>query len=706
MKRFPALFGLLGLCLSVTSVLPARAQTDNLNSLAVAAAYCDSINTHVYNAGNGVYFADDKMRKMAFQGLKMVPAGDLTDSARFYYYATLGYSHEHEIGLDTLLQMYNTSLRLAVQSRVAPLIAKVCESMIHILFELQEPAKADSCERILASIVDTTSDTGILVDGYSTLGNYYKSKSYYSTAQDYILKSIALRRPLLESGTKQQRVDFAGQCYTLAQLYLNMGLPDKALEMLYQGFPYRGQSGMTELRYDYSFIQSFCRMGHRDSALYYLHHSIDTLEKHYLTGKIVPAEIVYSNVAISQSYIDSGRYAEALPFLDKVDSISKRMDASFVRYEFDRMKGKYFIGMKQPAKAIPLLSEALPVALRLSREYYTDILQDLARAQKSAGNREAALLYFDRYVGALDTLTKEKTSRTFADQQTRYQTNEKEKRIAVLDQDNKFQALQLENGRNVRRLLIAGLIVTGLFALLLFFLYRKLAATNEQLAVINDQLTRANETKARLFGIISHDLRSPVSRIVQLLQIQKERPDLLDEATRRRHEQRLQSATENVLETMEDLLLWSKSQMQHFTPQPAPVGVKELVEKETGLLREALEERQLRVENRIPASWVQVTDANFLSVIVRNLLQNALKYSASGGEIALSADAQHLYLTNRGSTDFVSVEELNQRIHNKVVNSKGQGLGLQIAADLAAALSIRIFFREEGEGVTAVLAFS
>jgi hypothetical protein len=51
------------------------------------------------------------------------------------------------------------------------------------------------------------------------------------------------------------------------------------------------------------------------------------------------------------------------------------------------------------------------------------------------------------------------------------------------------------------------------------------------------------------------------------------------------------------------------------------------------------------------------------------------------------------------------VEELNRRIQSRVVNSKGQGLGLQIAADLAAALSIRIFYREEGEGLTAVLAF-
>jgi signal transduction histidine kinase len=428
------------------------------------------------------------------------------------------------------------------------------------------------------------------------------------------------------------------------------------------------------------------------------------LGKRFQTGKIVPVEIIYSNVAVAQSYMDSGLYVAALPLLDKVDSITKRMDASFIRYESDRMKGKYFIGVGQPAKAIPLLSAALPVAFRLSREYYTDILQDMARAEKGAGNREAALQYYERYVRALDSLTREKTSRTFADQQTRYQTNEKEKRIAVLDQDNRLKALQLENGRNVRRILIAGLIVTGLFALLLFFLYRKLAVTNDRLAVLNGELARANETKARLFGIISHDLRSPVSRIVQLLQIQKERPDLLDPETRRKHEQRLQTASENVLETMEDLLLWSKSQMQHFTPQPGAVGLKEVVDKEAGLLREPLEEKRLQVDNGIAAALVRTTDENFLGVIVRNLLQNAVKYSPEGGTIAIAADAQHLYITNTSSE--VGAADLNQSIQNRVVSSAGSGLGLQIAADLAAALGIHIYFREAAAGtVTAVLAF-
>ena len=255
MKYCPALFkrilpGLFFLfpCLSFGQIKPP--------GLAATLTYCDSVVHHVYESGKGIYFTEDRMWVVALKGLKDVPAGDVTDSAALYYYAALGYGHVHDISLDSLLRFYYTGLRLASQAHAAALTAKVCESLIHIEFELQEPAKVDSCERILASIIDTTTDRSLLPEGYSTIGNYYKSKAYYSTAQEYIFKSIGLRRAQLErGGSAQQRLDYAGQCYTLAQLYLNTGLPGKALGMLYEGAKYRGVSGLSDLRYTCSFIR-------------------------------------------------------------------------------------------------------------------------------------------------------------------------------------------------------------------------------------------------------------------------------------------------------------------------------------------------------------------------------------------------------------------------------------------------------------------
>ena len=186
-----------------------------------------------------------------------------------------------------------------------------------------------------------------------------------------------------------------------------------------------------------------------------------------------------------------------------------------------------------------------------------------------------------------DTLTKEKLSRTFADLETHYQTNEKENRIIALNQKSKLDALELKQASNTRTLLILGLISLGIFSLLLYFIYRNkeklnkiLNQRNRQLDDLNHELSVANDTKARLFGVISHDLRTPVSRIVQLLHLQKANPEYFNNELRRQHEDRINKASQNVLETMEDLLLWSKSQMNNFTPQYKVIKIAPLLLQE------------------------------------------------------------------------------------------------------------------------------
>jgi len=282
--------------------------------------------------------------------------------------------------------------------------------------------------------------------------------------------------------------------------------------------------------------------------------------------------------------------------------------------------------------------------------------------------------------------------------------SKKEERIVSLDKDNRLQVLQLANARHTRLILVVGLVALSGFAILLFFIYRNKEKLNTILNERNAQLALANDTKARLFGIISHDLRGPVSRIVQLLQIRKVRPEWLDEPARLQYEGRLTAASESVLETMEDLLLWSKSQMENFIPDFRPVKITDVLQKEITLLHQQLEDKDIRIDCRVPESFIRHTDENFLSVIVRNLLHNAIKYSDGEKTITVSSTGHTLLITNSSST--ATAEGLNRRLLNRYIDSRSSGLGLQISADLAARICTRLFFREEpGTALTALLSW-
>jgi signal transduction histidine kinase len=270
----------------------------------------------------------------------------------------------------------------------------------------------------------------------------------------------------------------------------------------------------------------------------------------------------------------------------------------------------------------------------------------------------------------------------------------------------------LQNASRTRLFLILGLIALGIIALLLYFIYRNkeklnriLNERNNQLDTLNQELAVANETKAKLFGIIGHDLRSPISQIIQLLQLQKEKSNFLSEEAKSKHEEKLKTASENVLETMEDLLLWSKSQMQQFTPQYRQVKIAEIVNKEINLIHRQAEEKNLNINSQIKQEVIQNTDENFVSVIIRNLLQNAVKYSDNSCTIDILSKDNSIFITNRSSK--WNAKELNAFLNNKQIDSKRSGLGLQIAKDLASSINAQIFFQQNSENeVSAILKWA
>lgn len=670
---------------------------------------CDSLKN------NFMLAAQDRgalLRKLAFEGLHSVAANDAEHRSQFYYYAASGFVFQQPINVDTVSYYFLKSLDEAKKAKSAALITNTAISMMHIGFEMQDEKQTEIYKNIIQSIIDTTKDKAVLQNCYAALATYYQQKSYYTTAQDYLLKSITLQQeqPSEQWNTKD-KTDFANRCYTLAQLYINTSTFDKALSSLNTGRPYSTSDYLIDMRYKVSLINVFTKTGNIDSALYYLHTYVDPVADKYKDRVTIPDFIIFSNLSVSRYYLDNNNYNKAEFYLEKLNHYPAEKIEPFESYQIQKTTGRYYEITNNYSKAIPLFMRALPVAKQLSKEDYTDILKYIAIAQQGAGNLSQALQFYRLYNESLDSLIKEKLSRNFADQQTRYETNQKEQHIISLDKENKLNVLQLQNAARTKWLLVLGLFALAIISLLLYFIYRNREKLNKQLNLqkaelqtLNNQLSVANETKAKLFGIISHDFRSPVSRLAQLMQLQKEHPEILNEQTKQKHEASIKKATESVLETMEDLLLWSKSQMQQFTPNNTPVNISEVVLKELDFLHSAMEEKNILLNNQLTSNYIQTTDENFIGVIIRNLLQNAIKYSDVNTAILITADKNQLHIINIAAN--ANAETLNAQLNNKQISSKTSGLGLQIISDLAAQLKLQVFFKKQNnDSLVAVIQF-
>jgi signal transduction histidine kinase/tetratricopeptide (TPR) repeat protein len=284
---------------------------------------------------------------------------------------------------------------------------------------------------------------------------------------------------------------------------------------------------------------------------------------------------------------------------------------------------------------------------------------------------------------------------------------EKKNIQTLADQKDKIHALELASQRRLKYALIAGLLLIVAIGVLIYLQSYTRQKTNQKLTKINAQLDEANRVKARFFGIISHDLRGPVANLISLINLRKEAPDLLDEKEMVSGQQQITDTAGNLLNVMEDILMWSKGQMVTFKPQLKNLSVCHIF-AETQLLYPG--NSMVRIIFRAPQQLEINTDEDYLKTILRNLTSNALK-AVTGQPNALiewSAWRDEKYtclsITDNGPG---ITEGQRQALFNEEADiGIKHGLGLPLIRDFTTAVKCGIKVDTPvGGGTTFILSF-
>jgi two-component system, sensor histidine kinase and response regulator len=153
-----------------------------------------------------------------------------------------------------------------------------------------------------------------------------------------------------------------------------------------------------------------------------------------------------------------------------------------------------------------------------------------------------------------------------------------------------------------------------------------------------EQLALANAEKNKLFSVIAHDLRSPLTQINQYLQLLSQVK--LDEDTRQSLELKLADSTKNTQLLLTNLLTWSVSQFSTNQSQVnlKPVNLLNAMQQAEQPLHHAAMLKQVEVKITIAPTLYIEADENYLQIILRNLLHNAIKFTPQGGLVTLTAN--------------------------------------------------------------------
>jgi len=375
---------------------------------------------------------------------------------------------------------------------------------------------------------------------------------------------------------------------------------------------------------------------------------------------------VYEKMGLMDSaFFSFKKYVELKESIDNENN-RKQISRLELQYEFDTKEEKY--------KIAELIS-----AQKLEQQKLMLTLNQF-KLKESNNERDLARFNFLKTQAELKTEKFEKLA--------------KEKQLALVAKENELNRkeiqiskISLEANKKQKWFLIIGIILFAIIGGLLFWQNKQRKNTNAKLLKLNSELDEANKIKARFFAILSHDLRSPVANLISFLNLQKEAPELVTKEIKERNDKKIIESAENLIETMESMLLWSKGQMQNFKPQKQEILIKDVFSYLQKFFENATE-AQITFEN--PQNLSVISDIDFLKIIMQNLTLNATK-ALSGKPNAqivwtVQKENNHILLSIKDNGPGLSQKQIDTLYLDQSTIGSKSGLGLHLIRDLTKAI--------------------
>ncbi len=207
----------------------------------------------------------------------------------------------------------------------------------------------------------------------------------------------------------------------------------------------------------------------------------------------------------------------------------------------------------------------------------------------------------------------------------------------------------------------------------------------EKLLYANAQLQELNVDKDTFFSIIAHDLKNPLIAFLSFADL-LERIDKYDADKRQAFVRQFRVMADHLFALLDNLLTWARSQQGRIPYAPRTLPLDALATPAFDLASAHATEKQVRLINAIPHGLSVFADMDMLETVIRNLLNNAIKFTPTGGSVTISAQP-----TERGDVE-VSVSDTGVGIPEHIVahlfqlgskikqtgtsGEKGTGLGL------------------------------
>lgn len=528
--------------------------------------------------------------------------------------------------------------------------------------------KSEALERFMTSVEwsEAYKDTAILVVALNSLGNALNEFGEYDQAGFYLERSIALAK------TKNLRVDILRATINMANVKSNLGQMEEALALYNNALELSKEvrPNTPPFLILYNIGNTYLKMGRLSEAKYNFEESLK-----YCNQFSIPQGIYYNSIGLGNVAEKQNNFTSAMKWYNEASEIAEGSGIS---------------------------------------QFQTESLESLYRVSKQLELYGTALNYFERYTALSDSLNDLEKEKEFTELKNQLELKRQTEINLLLQEKQAQQETQLQFQ------LI--LIIAAVFIIILILIIlrnsrrsnRAMSEANVQLQEQRAELEKLNGEMNKLFAIIAHDLRAPLSSLKGMLYLVKEGELDQDEITEFSEE--LETSLQRNIEVMEDLFSWAKDQLSGITLTKEQVHVHELVEKVISKQEHRAIKKNITLVNEIEVDCILDSDPNALTLVFRNLLSNAIKFTDTGDAVRFSSKK-----TGKGieicviDTGIGMTDDVLERVFSNTSISfskdgtqgeKGTGFGLSIVKEFVNKLGGEIRVEsKEGQGTKFCIRF-
>jgi two-component system, sensor histidine kinase and response regulator len=211
-----------------------------------------------------------------------------------------------------------------------------------------------------------------------------------------------------------------------------------------------------------------------------------------------------------------------------------------------------------------------------------------------------------------------------------------------------------------------------------------LIAQKEEIQLQAEELARMNATKDKLFSIISHDLKSPFSRLSGILRLLD--MDGLSQEEFVYYAKQLRKNTDTLYGTLDNLLRWSMMQMnKSLAANLQPIDLGDLCQQVGLFYEENLTDKKIELANEVPLGITAHADPEQVKLILRNLLTNAIKFTHQGGQIRLTCTPSEEWINVSVADQGVGMDSAQV---NRLFMASGSGSGVGTSGERGTGLGL------------------